>query len=291
MCTGIMRLGIAEHESLIRSALCRSEPVNIIAAPRPTAAEGIYLYLRYLRGYNLSLNCHYRSTTDLITGLIEDKMAVRPDVLVASPAGAAMLLGSQAAEEFIPLMFMAARPHAVILPGDRPKIPANPYDGHFLICDHGHSGCAFYFESLIRSGMIHPERITVEHVGLEQGLQALREQRDDCRLSTSLDPWRLLQWFHPFTPLETSRIEMSGMESVIFVHSSFAAEQDRAKRLEIAIRDAWLDLEDDTGALDIVLDLILEDREFLKLIKRSAGLFGAATEYYRTKQKECSQCH
>ena len=280
---GLSRLGIAEHESLVRDQLCRPEPINFLSALVPGSSLALYTFLRFVKGYNFCLNCNYRSSIDLVKGIIEGGVIMQPDVIIASPAAAAMLLRSKAAEEFEPLMFMPARLHAVIAPGKLAKGAKRPYQGRYLVCDHGHTDCAFYFESLLRAGLVDAGIEEVEHVGYEEAFSALREGRRDVRISTSLEYFRLIEWFHPFSVLETSRLEMSGMETVLFVHRSLAADGMRTRYLETAIRDAWLDLAEDASALDLALSIVLEDRELLKVMKRRCGLYGKVLDLYEKR--------
>jgi hypothetical protein len=276
---GLPRLGIAESEDLQRGLLCTDEPLRVVASLGPGANLAICTYLRQIKGYNIEVHYKYRSSTDLVNQLIDGDVAYQPDVLIMSPGAAALLLSSCLCADYVPCTLMPARPHAVLVPDYEEIDHNNPYDGHYLVCDHGHKRSCFYFDSLVRNGIIDTSRIEIEHVSYEEALQALREKRTGLRISSSLEYLRLFEWFHHFSILETSRFEMCGLETVLFMHRSLAENEARARALEIAIRDAWLDLAEDSEALELTLDLILEDRAFLKIMKRSCGLYGSVVEH------------
>ena len=59
---------------------------------------------------------------------------------------------------------------------------------------------------------------------------------------------------------------------MLFAHEMFLRDTLRAKCLDIAIRDAWLELRQGGDVLDYLVEDLLHDEKYLQFLKRVSGI-------------------
>ncbi|MCB0318905.1 MAG: hypothetical protein KDD56_09120, partial [Bdellovibrionales bacterium] len=62
-------------------------------------------------------------------------------------------------------------------------------------------------------------------------------------------------------------------EVYLFAHKDFLANQEQAKCLNIAIRDAWIELKQGGATFDVVTDLVTRNKRYLRTLARCSGLY------------------
>ena len=68
----------------------------------------------------------------------------------------------------------------------------------------------------------------------------------------------------------------NNQECALFAHESVMSRPQLARAIDIAVRDAWLELRMHPPLLEAVVDSFFESPEYLKYISRFAGLYALA---------------
>ena len=262
------RLGEASEYEL-RSCLQRDEPVHISLPAVQPATIAILLYLKYVKGYNLSLNFRFAYAVELVDKLIRADFDRMPDICVCGIGPAARLL-AHPASKYAPYLLVPMLTHRVVAPAS--STVAVPGAGEYHFVTDEPTTASFYFDSLERGGVLSRKRLGVRHMEPDEVLPFFQEGGADSRSILWFPHYRLLEVLGIGRTIDDSTADNRQQPSIMFAHTEFARDKKRARLLNVAIRNAWLEMKSGSAAIDIATDLVVHNREYLNWLVRIAGL-------------------
>lgn len=266
------RLGVFEDDASAKRALMEGPPLRIAASVSQVGAIAIFMYMKHARGYPIELNLRFPHSLRLVERIIEGSFEENADVCVLSLAPAAALFGNRRAK-FKPIMMMPKQSYAILSSrpmGDQPK---DLYSGTYLVLTEDYSNALFNLDALRESGKVDPRAMSVRHMEPDEVTQTLREPGLELRSIVGFPYYNLGAIFGNSHIVHDPCPAWSRRESFLFAHELVISNKARARALDIAIRDAWLELRDGGEALDCVVDRILAHTEYVKLAQRFGGLY------------------
>lgn len=263
------KLGFGENEQFVRSALTQDRPIRIAVAAGSTTIA-ILKYLKFVKGYNIEIQYHYAYAIEILRRILLQNFHEPPDVCVLGLAPAGTLLGDERGRDYHPLMFLPSMSHQVLAS----KKQSRGKKRRFYFLNNEPSTSQFYFEDLTAAGHLNRRDCVVSHAEPHEIYAALRSEEEDTR-AILFFPYHLMNhWRGVATLVDQPQYQDSSKEMVLFAHSSLMKDKKRALALNIAIRDAWLELRDNPPVLKAMTELILHDRGIMRFLLRTSGISG-----------------
>lgn len=259
------RLGIISDESLIRRSLCRDTPLTI-AVPAVLAGPAVILkYLELIKGYNISVNYRFPHSTELLKSLCEGRHVEEYDCCVLTVGNTAALIGKKAAE-YRPFMLLPSERYKVVVPKGG-ILEGSAYQKYLYITE-APSAQAFFFEEMKIRGLISSgSSLTCHHAEPDEATAALMSGDPHVRAILCFPHYYFNQAFNDCS------FGVSG-ETVNFLccHERLWREEERLIALDIAIRDAWIELSLNQGLLRTIVEALTSDPSYCSVILRAGGL-------------------
>jgi hypothetical protein len=270
------RLGVFSDEDLIRQHLCKPEPIRVVLSPANAASLAILKYLKYMKGYNIEVDYKYAHSVEITKNALNRQFVQIPDVCSISIAGAAVLLNKLDSIEFEPFMVMPKISHAVIAPKE--SDPSYQRGEYLILNSDVPSTSLFYFEDLELNGEISRKNITVRNCEPDEITLVMREGNPEMRAIIAFPFYTFNYFANGSVILNDPSSQTASKLSLFFGHKTFMEDKEHSKFFNIAVRDAWIELKSAKSTLDMVINLILEDREYLNFLKRCVGIYNFANE-------------
>ena len=271
---GAHRLGVAEDDRLFHHFLKPSEPIRVALGVPTCSASALFYYLTYVKGYHFDLNVRHVHAVEIARKVLAGDYQKLPDVLVLGSAPAATLIGRGASTGFLPLMLLPCTSEQIVVPNDSTPRVGVLDCGEYLFINDDPSVPAFSFDALIRQGHVRESQVKVLHSEPHETFSRLRQGTSETRAILFFPHYHFNCRLNNCTSIPDPRAERNNEQMVMFVHESFICDSKRAKYLDIAIRDAWLELRANAALLRRVVALMLGDPVYVRMIARSAGLYG-----------------
>ena len=267
--SGAERLGFGPEESILRKQLCE-KPLRVATACGQTGAHLIFRYLKVVKGYSIEIDAYHPYAIDILHRLLNGSYKTPPDLCTMGVAPAGVLLGEKRSAGYRPLMLIPAMSHQLAAP--RRQKHAALSEGHYLFLDCDPSNPRLYFEDLAAAGVVRRSRTTVEHADPHEIGDALAQGAEDARAILYF-PFTALNYYTGRCSLLTHAEPVPNARAcVLFAHEMFLRDTLRAKCLDIAIRDAWLELRQGGDVLDYLVEDLLHDEKYLQFLKRVSGI-------------------
>ena len=266
---GSMRLGMERDQRRVDNYLRREVPLRIAVDATSVPSIVIFEYLRQIKGYHFELDYRYADTTEMVKLLLGGSFPSRIDACVLSIAAFGSLHGKTGKSSYLPLMLMPKVSHRVLARGGaREEIGA----GTYLFMTDLPGTSSFYFEDLVRRKVVDRAKTKVLHMDPDEVLPTLEEADDDYRAILFFPHYYLNRRINGSVFLDDPRTGRSAIEHVLLTHESIACNTEFSLCLDIAIRDAWLSIQEDERVLHKMIDSMLCDDTYLSFLARCCGL-------------------
>lgn len=270
---GSSRLGHGLSEKSLRQKLSRNQSISIAVASGSNVSLAVFYYLKYVKKYNLEINHRFSYAIEIANAILNKAIDPFPDFCVMGIAPAGTLLGRAKLHEYSPVMFLPSVTHRVLATTNpaSEKDSSNAYTGgQYVFIQEDPSTSLFYYEDLSRRNMLQSNsRLHLEPYEITAALDS-----GDPELRAILfSPYHQINAsFKNASYVDEFDFELCAKEFVLFAHRRAFADQQLILAFDLAFRDAWLTLMGRGVFLDLVLELLLEDRNFLTGLKRYAGI-------------------
>lgn len=261
-----IRLGLAK---ISESTLKDSDPIRVSFPMGFSAAPAIFYYLKYIKKIPLEFDFNYQHAIAISKKILNHSFETPPDLCVLGSAPAATLISSNKKSDYEPWMLFPGMTHRLI--GHKENLgQLNPLEGEIHALSETPSTSGFYLDSLLA---VSPTRNSkVIHAEPDEISQALCDRVPNFK-GMSYFPFYFLAQERSGAELLDQPINNNHIkDSVLMAHESIRKYPNKLLALEVAIRDAWLELREGGKKTEKVLDLIMMDREFLKAVQRFSGV-------------------
>jgi hypothetical protein len=267
------RLGLGVDEAVIAKSLTRADPLRCSLTWTSTAALLIFLFLKKVKGYNIALDFQYQHAIELKRKLLRHEFTVLPDVCVLAIAPAADLIASRLRDEFSPHMLLPRISHGFIAPRTQHATPAC-----IGITYEDFSTSLLTFDALQTQRPLSQKKFQIQHKEACESAQTLSTQPEGYGAVLCFPYYSLNTAFNNAELLAAPNTACA-WQNVLFTHRALTADTQRLLHLNLAIRDAWLELLRRPDLIQSLVDLALADEQAVRAVWRFAG-----TQYMREFQ-------
>ena len=255
---------LAKHPLRIALPNAATAPLSMFSLLRDTYGPDISTYSRYFVSSSIAAKLSEQSATDPINGCI-----------VSLPA-ASMLIRARKLDDYAPFMIMPSTSHRMILPKgqagkNRRNTRANSanFAGDFILTADPITTSSMLFDDLKRRGHINAKDARVTNTPPEEISASVRDLQVGA-----------LAWFpyYSFSVIANncdvveSSSPFQNSEMVLFLQKSLVRNKKFARLLNVAIRDAWLELIHNSQTRRETVASILADEDYIRHLNRGLGL-------------------
>ncbi len=268
------RLGF--HNRIEIRKLLAKHPLRIALPNAATAPLAMFTLMRDSYGLDISTYTRYLVSSGIAKQLAEQSSKEPINGCIVSLPAASMLIRAGRLQGYTPLMIMPSTSHRIILPKGSPeksrkKSPASKVDlrGDFILTADPVTTSSMLFDDLKRRGEINAKDSRITNTPPEEISNAVRD------LQVGALAWFPYYSFNVVTNncavVETSSAYQNS-EMVLFLQTSCVENKKFARLLNVAIRDAWLELIHNSQARRNAVSTILADEDYLRHLNRGLGL-------------------
>jgi hypothetical protein len=266
------RLGTVEDERTLRQALAGDKPLRCALPFSNAGSMVIFTYLKQVKGYNLEINCRYAHAVEIGARIVIDDFEIAPDICTLGIAPAASVISSRRYADYKPVMFMPEVRNCIVAPKKRTKKRLSLNNSHYVFMRERPSAPLFYFEDLIRNDLIASRRVSTRHAEPDEAISYLAEQDENTRAILFFPHFCINELYNNCVASPVALTNEIHNQFFLFAHGALLADQRKLRYLDIAIRDAWMELSTNDEALQQCVSAIWNDSEYLKLFARLAGM-------------------
>lgn len=248
------------------------DPIYCCVPVVEIATLALLYHLKFVQGCNLEICFGYSHSSMLLNELRLGQIDPAPDLVFMAVGAAAALLGLGPATPFEPLMLMPRISHRLTAPaGNLYPADAARY-GKYLFMSDKHASSQFYFSLLAQSGYFDESRLEVVNMEPHEATSAFRSGDPNLRSIMSWPHHALTKTYGNSIVFDVGPDGAGNIDTMCFAGEGLRRNRDLLREFDIAIRDAWLRLMDEGPALELVLDLLVEDRDYVRFLKRISGM-------------------
>lgn len=263
------QLGSARDSDQLRRAAATHGPISFAVPGDLTGAVAILFYMKYVKGYPIEIEYNFVHSPQIL-GLIETgNLPPHLDAVILSAHPAAVLASTGKQRGFMPLMLMPRITRRVLSARNFGK---DPRKGRFFGLRGTPATSSSYIDSLIEAGGIDKSGSKFERAEPYEQAAVLAEGDPDARAVLVFPHYNFHALFNDCVVHDFGLADMGSVSTAAFVSSALDANKNLRSALEIAIRDAWLDLSESRGLRREIGCMLAADRGYIKFMKRAGGL-------------------
>jgi len=174
---------------------------------------------------------------------------------------------------FKPLMLLPGVSHGIVGVSNFQRSPSPLSAANYAFIDDDPSVPSFLFDELTITHHIPAHKTARLHLEPDETFAALRAGQADFRAILFFPHYQINRLFNGCTCVHVPPLSCNVEQMILFAHASFLADSDRARCLDIALRDAWLELRTNTRMREHILDLMIAHPDYMSTLLRSSGLY------------------
>ncbi|MCB0343606.1 MAG: hypothetical protein KDD66_00740 [Bdellovibrionales bacterium] len=265
------RLGVSRNgQSLLPGP--DDAPIRCYVPVVEITTLSLLYYIKFINGINLDITFGYSHSRMLLNELRLGQLDPEPDVMFMAIGPAAGLIGLGEKTGFSPLMLMPRITYRIAAPAGNIYAEDAPRYGTYLFMNDQPTSPQYYFNSLAEEGFFYEGRVDVLNMEPHEVTSAFRSGDPELRAIMWWPHHTLTKIFGNSVIFEDIASEMSNIDTICFASKKMQENPPVLRALDIAIRDAWLRLMDEGPSLDLVLDLLVENRDYVRFLKRISGM-------------------
>lgn len=266
------RFGVTSDSLEFERHLFSDQPVKFAVSPHHAGSLAILYFMKYIKGYHISINFEYAHTVEMLYALRESSLTFNPDIYILTASTFASLVGSHQKVDYHSYMFMPKQSHRIIAPKTNQGDPKLSY-GEYCFMHETPTTDAFYFEDLVRSGAINKKEVAIREADPTDVIAILRDGDPNSRSVSSFPHYHFNLEFNNCVALSSDSFDCSTKDTIAMAHQSFLANEKRATAVNVAIRNAWLEIREDRELLEVAVGILLSDSCYLKFLTRATGAY------------------
>lgn len=259
------RLGLAGMTAEIPRELESLGSIEVCVASPSVGSIAIFNHLMVNHNLNLRLNTDFPHAVDVLKYVMREEYQVPPGIICLGEAPAATFLG-MGAPGYHPLMFLPNVDHRVVSSN-----PGSGNDTFMMMCDEP-STASFYFEDLKRSGELTHFGVEKVHKEPFEVFMDLKGTSEAVKAVLFFPYYDANLKFNNCVISDCSSSVPTTKEKVLFVHESIYRDSVRVRLLNVAIRNAWLELIENEALLGGMVGDLIKQPGFVKSLKRFTGI-------------------
>jgi hypothetical protein len=273
------RLGIFHDEDVLRDLLRQAGPLNAAIPANVVGTVALFRYLKFIKGYQIDINYRFAHTPEVAQGMADDDFAEKFPLTALSISAAASYLQGPKKKSYRPLMMMPKSSFRIVAPRSCGSDCSSLNTGVYLFQDDPGFSTAMSFCEMESRGMLRRKSVLVNSVDEHERTSILAEG-DPLTRAILYFPYDFFNVEYndccSFDEPHNLLLPLGGMnfgEIVLFAHERLWQNVGFVRAVDIALRDAWLHLRNGGAYFDLIVDIMLGDRNYLKVLSRSGGLF------------------
>ncbi len=246
-----------------------------VAIPAGMAGgAAIFAHLRDNLSLPLEMDYHYQYAIEIMHKMLDARFVEPPEFCALGLAPAASVLNSSRPTGYRPLMLLPTMSHRVVAPKSQSLRTASSARaaGTYLMLRDDFSTSQIYFEQLVRVDQIQRRRINVQHSEPHEIAKVFAAGDEDRRGILFFPYYDINRELNRCEFLDDLQGDLHHTQSVIFAHERVFADPGFVKAFCLAVRDSWLSLREDVSARQRTVESLMQDKRFLRVIRRFSGL-------------------
>lgn len=265
------RLGVQSDLTSGRELLEKLYPLRVALPVDQGGTLAIFNYMKYICAYKIDIDYRHLASSEMINGCSGNGLASQFDICVMSLAAAASVMANKSKSLFAPLMLMPKTTRRVVV-SERFKAGKDDLrKGQFVFMKNVPSAGSMYFNRMVEQGWLDCGKIKSLDMELDEMSEALRQGERDLRAIIWYPFYWFSQAFDNCSFIDERTCHLGALESVMMVRKSVLDDPSAAQVLAGAVRHAWMALREQPAAVDLVTELMIQDRHHLNLLKRASG--------------------
>ncbi len=264
------RIGGYGPRAFVERTLKTEKPLRVAVAVGQTSSLAIFWYLKFIKGYNIEIECEYHYAIEIMKQLLETRGGEPPELCILGIAPAITLMQSRKNPGFAPFMLVPGMSHR-LMSGAASSTDSQDQGGEFLMLYDEPSTSLYYFEELLRNGTMKKSRARIRHAEPDEISNALNGQ-SDLKAIVFAPYTEILRRYAKSTYVDNPTPGSDIRSFLLFAHQSLTRDVARARAINIAIRDAWLTLKNNPTILRETIVQGLKDARYVEFITRCAGI-------------------
>ena len=268
------RLGMGMHSTQIRRLLTPDQAIRVTVPWIEITPLVLFEYLKREKRYNLELDYEWAYTAEVRRALVSGSIEPLPDLCVLGIGPATTAIKQSKILPYGPLMLLPNISHRVIThksasTNSSSLLSRGEYN---FLCEEA-STPEFCFEAMERCGTVNRKKVAISHIEPDDAFRALREGNPDLRMLMFFPHYSVNELFNNCKAISIPGLTNDMQESVLFAHSTFLANKDRCLALNIALRNAWLELREKPHQLSALVSDLVEEPHFMQFFTRFTGMY------------------
>lgn len=281
------RMGIVSDPQSIANRVAEGAPLSVYVPCLHTSSVGIFHYLKKYRQLPLDIKSGHQHSTQVALRLLNRDYQAPPALAVMNVATALHVLTNQKKKTYVPLMLLPGLTQRLVGPkGSKPNTSRGRgalRKFHFM--NEIPTLASVYFDDLLKSRSVEKKRATIEETEPCDVADILSSDETDQRAILPCPLYDLHRLFNGSVLLDSpSPIDLKNF-SILLVSQELYHDTQRCRMLDILIRDAWLSLLGKQDQLEVILEHMMEDIDFLSTLRRTSGLSLLSPERIQAKAK------
>lgn len=265
-------LGAVEHTSEFRQLLCPDRPIRVTVPITIPATAAIFQYLKHAKGYHFEIDLSHPHMVETARRIVEADFVEAPELCCLVAATAAAVMKNRKKVEYEPLMFLPKLSQRIVASKQAVAGKTAAHEGEFLLIGDEPSLPLQVFEEMLEAGHLSSRRTERVHMEPGEVLSALQSGDPSKRAILFFPHYQFNEWFNDCVTIPDPRNCTRTQVSVLFAHESIMRQPRLAKAIDIAIRDAWLELRMQPSLLREAVDQLVATPGYFKYVTRFGGM-------------------
>ena len=264
-------LGISSHNGFCRTHLRQEKPFSVCVSPAQIQSISILYYLKHIKKYNISVNFDFAHTFELLKRFESSFYKELPDACITSLVSSRKFFSSPLNREYELFMIMPKVTHKIVAPKPGNK-KVNFSEGNFILEVDSYGTTHLMLERLKQKGEINKKKVSIDQVESNEIPHLLNDADSKVRAVQWFPFYDFNQWIKGCETFDLFDSNSSFVSAVLFIKRSIKKDTLQARALQVAIRDAWLELRTGGTSLNQVSNIVSNDEKYLKMITRLGGI-------------------
>ena len=264
------RLGCFDNPAL-RARISSNRPIRVAVPPTMVASVAIFLSLKHIHGLPIEIEFHYGTSYDIVESIRGGDRSL--DLAAFTLGSIADIASSETPFPMSPFIMLPRISHGIVGIKPHSELPADqPQTFSYALWNASPSGAKIYFDRLCAAGALNPKPGEVQHASPDTIAQRIREHDSSMRAVLWFPFYYLFGTLPGCYVVDAPPGVSASTEQVLFASDAITADTELARALNVAIRNAWLDLGERPDLIERVAQSMVDSGEYLKMIVRVGGL-------------------
>ena len=260
------RTGITPSLEGLHSFYSTEQPLKVSVSVTTIGTIVLFHYLKVCKGLPIEVN--YRFSTGIEVARAVQGAAIEPDLCAGAAPSAIALMGQGRTTPYSPVMLMPRHTHRLLASRDGGNSIAQ---GDYRLLTEEPSGSLSYFQELIRHKRISRNKISLAHCDPDESLHLLEQGDPALRCILWFPAYDLAQLYCGAKLLDEPSADLGDSWILLLAHERLRRNKQALSTLLAELHGAWLDLRENPELMERIVQSIVQDPEYAKVLTRSHG--------------------